>query len=304
MAREIPQHIRTHFHLEVAQQWTLEDNDPRLKYIEKSSFGWVRKLESFKCNIDLLKLLYSRFMPETLHFCTVVLPNNTGAKVDTVYLTFLQNDEDFQDFEHIRKYSWGSAMLALLIDNLKKQPSKKGVVNFAGSAALLEFSRISNVVFQSDLSFLKNQLPLTLSVTAVFHGSIYAHYRPDCCFQQFDGVPACTSTPQLPFAFKVLKRKIRQRKGPQYHTDWNEEVPIELWANRHETIIGMLRYGDDGPENDEETPENEVEIPRMEESLNQPENEEERESEIIEVERNEEEREPQQVARLHKRARK
>ncbi|KAG5558734.1 hypothetical protein RHGRI_008632 [Rhododendron griersonianum] len=65
-------------------------------------------------------------------------PNNTGAKVDAVYLTFLQNDEDFQDFEHIRKYSWGSAMLALLIDNLKKEPSKKGVVNLAGSAALLE----------------------------------------------------------------------------------------------------------------------------------------------------------------------
>ncbi|KAF7144355.1 hypothetical protein RHSIM_Rhsim05G0207600 [Rhododendron simsii] len=46
----------------------------------------------------------------------------TGAKVDAVYLTFLQNDEDFQDFEHIRKYSWGSAMLSLLIDNLKKEP--------------------------------------------------------------------------------------------------------------------------------------------------------------------------------------
>ncbi|KAF7113865.1 hypothetical protein RHSIM_RhsimUnG0107100 [Rhododendron simsii] len=75
----------------------------------------------------------------------VVLPNNTGAKVDAVYLTFLQNDEDFQDFEHIRKYSWGSAMLALLIDNLKKEPSKKGVVNLAGSAALLEETLESEV---------------------------------------------------------------------------------------------------------------------------------------------------------------
>ncbi|KAF7133337.1 hypothetical protein RHSIM_Rhsim09G0020200 [Rhododendron simsii] len=274
-------HIHTHFHLEVAQQWTLKDNDPRLKYIEKSNFGWVRKLESFKCNIDLLKLLYSRFMPETSTFLLCGTKYMISIE-DVASLTGLCIDGDaivWKEEKNVSalcknflgkephkaargaiNYSWllttfGTleneatteqiivsarayilfilAMLALLIDNLKKEPSKKGVVTLARSAALLEAG-----------------------------GNFYRKW-----ISPLDG---------------AMKQGYRQKV--------KEYSPTEC--------------GDAGPENDEEMPKSEVESPRMEESPNQPENEEERESKIIEGERNEEETEPQQVARLHKRARK
>ncbi|KAF7133306.1 hypothetical protein RHSIM_Rhsim09G0021300 [Rhododendron simsii] len=255
MAREIPQHIHTHFHLEVAQQWTLKDNDPRLKYIEKSNFGWVRKLESFKCNIDLLKLLYSRFMPETCHRLESLEEKNVSAlckkflgkephkaargaiNYSWLLTTFgtLENEATTEQIiVSARAYIlFILAMLALLIDNLKKEPNKKGVVTLARSAALLEAG-----------------------------GNFYRKW-----ISPLDG---------------AMKQGYRQKV--------KEYSPTEC--------------GDAGPENDEEMPKSEVESPRMEESPNQPENEEERESKIIEGERNEEEREPQQVARLHKRARK
>ncbi|KAF7113863.1 hypothetical protein RHSIM_RhsimUnG0107200 [Rhododendron simsii] len=44
-----------------------------------------------------------------------------------------------KDFEGIRRLSWGSSMLALLIENLKKDPSKSDDVNLGGNATLLQF---------------------------------------------------------------------------------------------------------------------------------------------------------------------
>ncbi|KAG5555270.1 hypothetical protein RHGRI_012714 [Rhododendron griersonianum] len=164
-----------------------------------------------------------------LYLGTFVLPNNSGSNVPGIYLTLLE------DFEVIRRLSWGSSMLALLIENLKKYPSKSDVVNLGGNAALLQFP--------PDLSFLEKHLELKKSLTNIFHGSIFANYRPDCCPQQFDGVPSCDLTPQLPSLFKVSK-KMLHRKGPQHDIDWNKVLPIEIWDARWEHIIGELDFED------------------------------------------------------------
>ncbi|KAG5555278.1 hypothetical protein RHGRI_012721 [Rhododendron griersonianum] len=160
---------------------------------------------------------------------TFVLPNNSGSNVPGIYLTLLE------DFEGIRRLSWGSSMLALLIENLKKDPSKSDVVNLGGNAALLQFP--------PDLSFLEKHLKLKKSLTNIFHGRIFANYRPNYCPQQFDGVPSCDLTPQLPSLFKVLK-KMLHCKGPQHDIDWNEVLPIEIWDARWEHIIGELDFED------------------------------------------------------------
>lgn len=62
--RPIPMQLKSNYKGNINAKWPIHDNDPRVPMIEKTGFGWVRKLQSFNVNISLLRFLYSRFNAE------------------------------------------------------------------------------------------------------------------------------------------------------------------------------------------------------------------------------------------------
>ncbi|KAF7132779.1 hypothetical protein RHSIM_Rhsim09G0021100 [Rhododendron simsii] len=164
---------------------------------------------------------------------TFVLPNNSGLNVPGIYLTLLE------DFEGIRRLSWGSSMLALLIENLKEDPSKSDVVNLGGNAALLqsgasleaisglESGLVKQTYRKSDYDFLVG----FLQGYSLFQ--FWVHLR----FPAFRPNEISMENISVPLTVKWIKEIFKQSKNAY------QKAPLDQWETITNSPISGLESG-------------------------------------------------------------